>query len=71
VNGDAGPRKDVSPISFVSEDDPPVMQVHGDEDKGDKDNIVLPRTCPQYARSAEDRRRQDGIGDHRREVGVR
>ena len=24
--------KDVSPISFVSEDDPPVMQVHGDKD---------------------------------------
>ena len=27
--------KDVSPISFVSKDDPPIMQVHGD-----KDNIV-------------------------------
>jgi len=28
-------KRDVSPISFVSKDDPPVMQVHGD-----KDNIV-------------------------------
>ena len=28
-------KKDVSPISFVSQDDPPIMQVHGD-----KDNIV-------------------------------
>ena len=25
--------KDVSPISFVSQDDPPIMQVHGDADK--------------------------------------
>jgi hypothetical protein len=24
--------KDVSPISFVSKDDPPIMQVHGDKD---------------------------------------
>ena len=24
--------KDVSPISFASKDDPPVMQVHGDQD---------------------------------------
>lgn len=29
---DAGLIKDVSPISFVSKDDPPIMQVHGDED---------------------------------------
>jgi acetyl esterase/lipase len=29
---DARLMKDVSPISFVSEDDPPVMQVHGDKD---------------------------------------
>ena len=32
---DATAIEDVSPISFVSQDDPPVMQVHGD-----KDNIV-------------------------------
>ena len=32
---DADKLKDVSPISFASKDDPPVMQVHGD-----KDNIV-------------------------------
>ncbi len=31
---------DVSPISFVTNDDPPVMQVHGD-----KDDIVPIRTC--------------------------
>ena len=30
---DAKAIKDVSPISFVSKDDPPVMQVHGDKDK--------------------------------------
>jgi dipeptidyl aminopeptidase/acylaminoacyl peptidase len=24
--------KDVSPVSFVSQDDPPIMQVHGDKD---------------------------------------
>jgi len=29
---DAKAKKDVSPISFVSKDDPPVMQVHGDKD---------------------------------------
>ncbi|MGD9855678.1 MAG: alpha/beta hydrolase fold domain-containing protein, partial [Planctomycetaceae bacterium] len=29
---DAAAKKDVSPISFASEDDPPVMQVHGDLD---------------------------------------
>lgn len=29
---DADKMKDVSPISFVSDDDPPVMQVHGDAD---------------------------------------
>ena len=29
---DAKAKKDVSPISFVSQDDPPVMQVHGDKD---------------------------------------
>ncbi len=29
---DAEGKKDVSPISFVSKDDPPVMQVHGDAD---------------------------------------
>lgn len=32
---DAKTKKDVSPISFVSQGDPPIMQVHGD-----KDNIV-------------------------------
>jgi acetyl esterase/lipase len=32
---DAKAKKDVSPISFVSRDDPPIMQVHGD-----KDNVV-------------------------------
>jgi len=25
-------KKDVSPVSFVSRDDPPIMQVHGDQD---------------------------------------
>lgn len=29
---DADKLKDVSPVSFVSSDDPPVMQVHGDKD---------------------------------------
>ncbi|MCC9601191.1 alpha/beta hydrolase [Stieleria sp. JC731] len=29
---DAGKMHDVSPISFVTEDDPPIMQVHGDAD---------------------------------------
>lgn len=29
---DAKAKKDVSPISFASQDDPPVMQVHGDND---------------------------------------
>lgn len=29
---DAKAKQDVSPISFVSNDDPPVMQVHGDQD---------------------------------------
>ena len=29
---DAKAKKSVSPISFVSQDDPPVMQVHGDND---------------------------------------
>ncbi len=29
---DASLVKDVSPISFVSKDDPPIMQVHGDKD---------------------------------------
>ncbi len=29
---DAKAKKDVSPISFASQDDPPVMQVHGDKD---------------------------------------
>jgi acetyl esterase/lipase len=29
---DAAAKKDVSPISFVSPDDPPVMQVHGEKD---------------------------------------
>ena len=29
---DAKAKKDVSPISFVSQDDPPIMQVHGDKD---------------------------------------
>jgi acetyl esterase/lipase len=29
---DAKAKKDVSPISFVSRDDPPVMQIHGDRD---------------------------------------
>jgi dipeptidyl aminopeptidase/acylaminoacyl peptidase len=29
---DTSARKDVSPITFVSGDDPPVLQVHGDKD---------------------------------------
>ena len=29
---DAKAKEDVSPISFASEDDPPIMQVHGDND---------------------------------------
>ena len=29
---DAKAKEDVSPISFVSQDDPPIMQVHGDKD---------------------------------------
>lgn len=29
---DAKAKKNVSPISFVSKDDPPIMQVHGDKD---------------------------------------
>jgi acetyl esterase/lipase len=29
---DAQAKKDVSPISFVSQDDPPILQIHGDKD---------------------------------------
>jgi dipeptidyl aminopeptidase/acylaminoacyl peptidase len=49
---DATAKKDVSPISFASQDDPPVMQVHGD-----KDNIVP----LQHARNLYDRLKSVGV----------
>jgi acetyl esterase/lipase len=49
---DAKAMTDVSPISFASEDDPPVMQVHGD-----KDNIVP----LQHASNMHQRLKQVGV----------
>ncbi len=49
---DAKAKKDVSPISFVSKDDPPIMQVHGDKDT----------TVPlEHARNMHERLRSVGI----------
>jgi len=45
-------KRDVSPISFVSKDDPPVMQVHGD-----KDNIVPVK----HARDMNERLKSVGV----------
>ena len=49
---DAKAKKDVSPISFVSRDDPPIMQVHGD-----KDNIVPIK----HARNMHERLKSVGV----------
>lgn len=49
---DAAKIEDVSPISFVSKDDPPIMQVHGDAD------VVVP---VQHARRLEARLKEFGI----------
>jgi len=49
---DAKAKKDVSPISFVSQDDPPVMLVHGDKD----------RTVPiEHARNMYERLKSVGV----------
>ncbi len=49
---DAKAKKDVSPISFVSRDDPPVMQVHGDKD------IIVPL---KHARNMHQRLKSVGV----------
>jgi acetyl esterase/lipase len=49
---DAKAKKDVSPISFASQDDPPIMQVHGDED------IIVPL---QHARNLHERLQKVGV----------
>jgi dipeptidyl aminopeptidase/acylaminoacyl peptidase len=49
---DAAAKKDVSPISFVSRDDPPVMQL-----QGDKDDIVPPK----HARIMHERLKSVGV----------
>jgi acetyl esterase/lipase len=49
---DAKAKKSVSPISFVSQDDPPVMQLHGD-----KDNIVP----IEHARNMHERLKSVGV----------
>ena len=49
---DAKAKKDVSPITFVSQDDPPVMQVHGDND------IIVPI---EHARNLHQRLKSVGV----------
>lgn len=49
---DAKAKLDVSPISFVSRDDPPVMQVHGDQD----DIVPL-----KHAQKMNDRLKSEGV----------
>jgi acetyl esterase/lipase len=49
---DAKAKKDVSPITFVSQDDPPVMQVHGDND------IIVPI---EHARNLHERLKSAGV----------
>jgi acetyl esterase/lipase len=49
---DAKAKEDVSPISFVSQDDPPIMQVHGD-----KDNTVPIK----HARNMHEQLKRDGV----------
>jgi acetyl esterase/lipase len=49
---DAQAKADVSPISFVSKDDPPIMQVHGD-----KDDIVP----IEHARNMHERLKSAGV----------
>jgi acetyl esterase/lipase len=49
---DAKAKKDVSPISFVSKDDPPIMQVHGDKD------AIVPL---EHARNMHERLRSVGV----------
>ena len=46
-------KKDVSPISFVSRDDPPIMQVHGDKD------VTVPI---EHARNLSERLESVGVG---------
>lgn len=50
---DAKAKLDVSPLSFVSSDDPPVMQVHGDQDD------IVP---VQHARSMKKQLESVGVG---------
>ena len=56
---DAKAKADVSPISFVSPDDPPIMQVHGD-----KDDIVPIEHARNMHERLQERRGQDGTGRH-------
>ena len=49
---DAKAKFDVSPISFVSKDDPPIMQVHGDSD------VIVPI---QHARNMDKRLKSVGV----------
>jgi acetyl esterase/lipase len=49
---DAHAKLDVSPISFVSKDDPPIMQVHGDQD------VIVPI---QHARNMDKRLKSVGV----------
>jgi acetyl esterase/lipase len=49
---DAQAKLDVSPISFVSKDDPPIMQVHGDQD------VIVPI---QHARNMNRRLKSVGV----------
>lgn len=49
---DAKAKRDVSPISFASQDDPPVMQVHGDKD------VIVPI---KHARDMDQRLKSVGV----------
>ena len=66
---DAKAKIDVSPISFASQEDPPVMQV-----QGDKDDIVP----PQHARKLHEQLKRDdpkygtvyGVGEISRQIFI-
>lgn len=49
---EAKSKRDVSPISFVSKDDPPIMQVHGDQD------VIVPI---KHARDMDERLKSVGV----------
>jgi len=49
---DAESKQDVSPISFTSKDDPPIMQVHGDQD------VIVP---VEHARNLSERLKSVGV----------